>query len=155
MTGTGWACVLGTLTCTRADVLAANASYPLHHLDGQGLDAAQASIINTATVSGGGEANSSTTRPATHHCHPVSGSNSYLSDSGNFSQGAKGVQYGVTIQNLGNAPTTGTVTLAFALGTGLTATSITAPIGAVALRNSPLAPARFDFLDLPTTIPSR
>jgi len=33
----------------------------------------------------------------------------YLSDSGNFSQGAKGVQYGRHIQNLGNAPTTGTV----------------------------------------------
>ena len=28
ISGTGWTCVLGTLTCTRSDVLAANASYP-------------------------------------------------------------------------------------------------------------------------------
>jgi len=126
MTGTGWACVLGTLTCTRADVLAANASYPLITLTVKVSDAAQASIINTATVSGGGEANllnDQASDPTTVIQFPDP--TPYLSDSGNFSQGAKGVQYSVTIQNLGNAPTTGTVTLAFALGTGLTATSIT------------------------------
>jgi len=29
ISGTGWTCVLGTLTCTRADVLAAGGSYPV------------------------------------------------------------------------------------------------------------------------------
>src|SRR6185295_7291785 len=29
ISGTGWVCVLGTLTCTRSDALAAGASYPV------------------------------------------------------------------------------------------------------------------------------
>jgi uncharacterized repeat protein (TIGR01451 family) len=125
MAGTGWTCTLAALTCTRADVLAASASYPPITLTVKVSDSAQASIINIATVSGGGEANlinDQSSDPTTVIQFPDP--TPYLSDSANFSQGAKGLQYSVTIQNLGNAPTTGTVTLAVALGTGLTATSI-------------------------------
>jgi uncharacterized repeat protein (TIGR01451 family) len=57
LSGTGWACVLGTLTCTRADVLAAGASYPLITLTVDVAANAPASVTNTVFVSGGGDVN--------------------------------------------------------------------------------------------------
>ena len=55
LSGTGWTCTLSSLTCTRNDVLAVNASYPAVTLT-VNVDAnAPASVINTATVSGGGD----------------------------------------------------------------------------------------------------
>jgi uncharacterized repeat protein (TIGR01451 family) len=59
MSGTGWSCVLGTLTCTRSDVLAAAASYPAITLTVNVANNAPASVTNSATVSGGGESNNS------------------------------------------------------------------------------------------------
>lgn len=126
MSGTGWTCALASVSCTRADALAASASYPPITLTVSVSNSAQASIVNTATVSGGGEANllnDQANDPTTVIQFPDPAP--LLSDSSNFSQGAKGVQYNVTVQNLGNAPTTGAVTLTVALGTGLTATAIT------------------------------
>ena len=55
--GTGWTCVLATLTCTRSDVLAPSASYPPILLTVNIAANAPASLLNTATVSGGGETN--------------------------------------------------------------------------------------------------
>jgi uncharacterized repeat protein (TIGR01451 family) len=125
MAGSGWSCTLGTLTCTRADALAASAAYPAITLTTNVSTTAQASIINTATVSGGGEANlvndqanDLTTVIQLPDLVPS------LFDTGNFSQGAKGVQYSLNVQNLGNGATTGAVNVAFTLGTGLTATAI-------------------------------
>ncbi|HET6929294.1 MAG TPA: Ig-like domain repeat protein [Candidatus Acidoferrum sp.] len=57
MSGTGWSCTLGTLTCTRADALAASSSYPAITLTVNVSNTAAASITNTATVAGGGETN--------------------------------------------------------------------------------------------------
>ena len=57
LSGPGWACVLATLTCTRADVLAAGASYPVITLTLNVVGGAPASVVNTATVAGGGETN--------------------------------------------------------------------------------------------------
>ena len=55
--GTGWTCTLGTLTCTRADVLAISGTYPPLTLIVNVSGTAPASATNTATVSGGGEVN--------------------------------------------------------------------------------------------------
>ena len=55
--GTNWNCTLGTLTCTRTDVLAAGASYPAITLTVNIASTAPASVTNTATISGGGETN--------------------------------------------------------------------------------------------------
>ncbi len=55
--GTGWTCVLATLTCTRSDVLAPSASYPPILLTVNIAASAPASLLNTATVNGGGETN--------------------------------------------------------------------------------------------------
>lgn len=57
ISGTGWSCTLGTLTCTRSDALAAGASYPAITLTVNVAGNAAASVTNTAIVSGGGELN--------------------------------------------------------------------------------------------------
>src|SRR4030095_3659978 len=57
ISGTGWVCVLGTLTCTRSDALAAAASYPVITITVNVANNAAASVTNSVTVSGGGESN--------------------------------------------------------------------------------------------------
>ena len=57
LTGTGWTCVVATLTCTRVDALATASSYPAMTLTVDVSGTAPASVTNTATVSGGGEVN--------------------------------------------------------------------------------------------------
>ena len=56
-TGTGWSCLVAaqTVTCTRSDVLAAGASYPAVSLTASVSQSAAANVVNTASVSGGGE----------------------------------------------------------------------------------------------------
>ena len=53
MAGTGWSCAVPT--CTRSDALAAGASYPAITLTVSVDSAAPPHVINTVTVSGGGE----------------------------------------------------------------------------------------------------
>jgi LPXTG-site transpeptidase (sortase) family protein len=58
--GAGWTCpapVGQTITCTRADVLAAGASYPAITVTVTVLQSAAATVTNTTTVSGGGQTN--------------------------------------------------------------------------------------------------
>jgi hypothetical protein len=57
ITGTGWSCTLGMLTCTRTDALAPSASYPPITLTVNVPSNIKANVTNTATVSGGGETN--------------------------------------------------------------------------------------------------
>ncbi len=57
ISGTGWTCTLATRTCTRADALAAGASYPTITVTVTIAGNAATSLTNTATVSGGGELN--------------------------------------------------------------------------------------------------
>ena len=59
MGGTGWTCALAALTCTRADTLAAAASYPPITLTVTVSRKAPKTLVNAATVSGGGEINAS------------------------------------------------------------------------------------------------
>ncbi len=55
----GWFCsiVSQTLTCTRSDVLAGNSSYPSITLSVNVTNPAPVTVTNTATVSGGGDSN--------------------------------------------------------------------------------------------------
>ena len=55
LSGTGWACSLGSLTCTRSDSLAGNSNAPAITLTVNVDAGAPTSVINSATVSGGGE----------------------------------------------------------------------------------------------------
>ncbi len=55
MSGTGWSCSLAMLTCTRSGALASGATYPAVTLTVNIASDAPPSVIDTATVSGGGE----------------------------------------------------------------------------------------------------
>jgi hypothetical protein len=57
LAGTGWTCVLGTLTCTRNDVLGAGGSYPPITVTVNVANTASSGVTNVATVSGGSEVN--------------------------------------------------------------------------------------------------
>ena len=57
--GTGWSCVLNTLTCTRSNALQSGDSYPPITLKVNVADNAPSSVTNTAGVSGGGEIDTS------------------------------------------------------------------------------------------------
>ena len=73
LSGTGWTRNLSTLTATRSDALAAGASYPALTLTVNVASGASGNVTNTATVSGGGETNTSNdtasdTRPSQSAC---------------------------------------------------------------------------------------
>ena len=55
--GDGWTCVLSTLACTRSNALPAGAAYPAITVTVIVAADAPASVLNTATVSGGGDSN--------------------------------------------------------------------------------------------------
>jgi hypothetical protein len=71
LSGAGWACNLGTLTCTRSDVLAPGASYPAITLTVNVPQNIRANVTNSATVSGGGDTNSHIANDPTHIGAPV------------------------------------------------------------------------------------
>ncbi|HVS83525.1 MAG TPA: hypothetical protein VHE60_17480, partial [Pyrinomonadaceae bacterium] len=125
ISGTGWTCVLGTLTCTRSDALAAGASYPAITLTVNVANNAAASVTNTATVSGGGENNTAndTANDATT-INQLPDLTIAKSHTGNFTQGQVGATYTITATNSGFAATSGTVTVTDTLPAGLTATAI-------------------------------
>ncbi|MEU8586775.1 right-handed parallel beta-helix repeat-containing protein [Streptomyces sp. NPDC048664] len=55
LAGPGWTCVLSTLTCTRADVLAAGSAYPPLLLTADVSRHAPRHVVNAASVTGGGD----------------------------------------------------------------------------------------------------
>jgi uncharacterized repeat protein (TIGR01451 family) len=124
--GTNWNCVLGTLTCTRADALASSASYePITLTVNVAANATPGIVTNTATVAGGSEANTGNDSIGDQttivgipdltitkqHVDP-------------FAHGQIGDTYTIKVSNIGTGPTSGTVTVTDALPSGLTATSI-------------------------------
>lgn len=129
ISGTGWNCTLGTLTCTRADALAASSSYPAITLTVNVAANAPSQVTNTATVSGGGEtnvANDTANDPTLVQAPDLAVLKSHFGPiNGNFFQGETGATYTITVQNQGNLATSGTVTVVDTLpATGLNPTAI-------------------------------
>ncbi|MDQ3262852.1 MAG: DUF11 domain-containing protein [Myxococcota bacterium] len=123
--GTGWSCDLGTLTCTRSDVLAASAAYPAVTLTVNVAADAPSSVTNTAQVAGGGEletGNNSASDPTT--VIPVADLTISKSHIGDFRQGQTGAFYSLAVSNPGGGATLGAVSVTDTLPTGLTATAI-------------------------------
>ena len=120
--GSGWNCTLATLTCTRSDVLAANASYPDITMTVNVANDAPASVVNSATVSGGGDPTPNTDEDPT----TVLSTNLIIekSHTGDFTQGQTGAEYTITVTNNGPDPTSGQVSVTDALPAGLIATAI-------------------------------
>lgn len=91
MAGTGWTCVLGTLTCTRSDALAGSASYAAITLTVNVSANATTPLVPSSSVAGGGETNTannavtnSTTITAVVTSHSVVVTCSGTSISGTF-----------------------------------------------------------------------
>jgi uncharacterized repeat protein (TIGR01451 family) len=125
MSGTGWTCTLGTLTCTRNDALGAGASYPSITLTVNVSSGAPASVTNTVTVAGGGELNTvNSSAGDTAAVTPATDLILMLTHAGSFTQGAAGKTYTIVARNAGGLPTSGTITVSDTLPAGLTATAI-------------------------------
>jgi uncharacterized repeat protein (TIGR01451 family)/uncharacterized repeat protein (TIGR02543 family) len=125
ISGTGWSCTLGTLTCTRSDALAAAGSYPSITVTVNVSATAGSSVTNSATVSGGGESNTSNdtaSDPTT--VNQLADMTVVKSHTGNFTQGDTGDTYTITATNSGTGTTSGAVTVVDSLPSGLTATAI-------------------------------
>ncbi len=126
MSGTGWTCTLGTLTCTRGDTLAAGTSYPAIALTvNVAADTTAASVVNIATVSGGGESN--TTNDTASDPTSIAQSPDLTvapTHSGNFTQGQAGGVFTITVRNAGNGATNAAVTVADTPPDSMTATAM-------------------------------
>jgi uncharacterized repeat protein (TIGR01451 family) len=115
--GAGWSCSTPpTLTCTRSDVLSnGGSSYPPIKLTVNVDPAApMPSITNSATVSGGGEANTSNDVANDPTGITVAASDLVVASThnGDFKQGQTGATYLLTVSNIGPKATDGsTVTV--------------------------------------------
>ncbi|MFO1305654.1 MAG: IPTL-CTERM sorting domain-containing protein [Burkholderiales bacterium] len=126
MSGAGWTCTLGTLTCTRSDALAAGASYPAITLTVNVSGSAPASVTNTATVSGGGETNTGNNTASDPTTIGATFADLAIAKShvGNFAQGQVGASYTIVVSNGGANATSGTVTVVDTLPASMTATAM-------------------------------
>jgi len=130
LAGTGWTCVLGTLTCTRADALATATNYEDIILTVNVAADATSPQVNSVTVSGGGDGNATPLNNTATDSVTVDGTPTpdltivKAHVGGNFIQGEVGRTFTITVTNSGSAPTSGAVTVTDTLPGGLTATNI-------------------------------
>lgn len=124
--GAGWSCtVQANPTCTRNDALAASASYPPITVTVNVSLTAPSQVTSNVVVSGGGEANTSNDT-AINVTNIVQFPDLVISKvhAGVFAQGQTGQIYTISVSNIGQVFSTGTVTVTDTLPTGLTATAI-------------------------------
>ncbi|MEY4635293.1 MAG: hypothetical protein RJA55_1091, partial [Acidobacteriota bacterium] len=124
--GSGWSCTISgqAVTCTRSDVLEPGAFYPEVEIRVNVAATASGSVINTASVSGGGDVNSdnnSVSDPTTIAAGPDLAIS--LSRSGALAPGAT-LLYTINSVNVGTGPTTGEVTVVPQIPAGSTLLSI-------------------------------
>ena len=124
--GAGWTCGINgaAVTCTRSDALAPGTSYPPVTITVNVAAGAPASVTNTATISGGGDVN--TTNNTTMDVATIlPGPDLIISKShvGSFTQGQTGATYTISATNAGGSPTSGAVSLIDTVPTGLTPTT--------------------------------
>jgi uncharacterized repeat protein (TIGR01451 family) len=128
--GTGWGCTLGTpSTCTRSDSLAANTNYPVITVTVNVASNAPTTVTDSATVSGGGETNTSndSNSDPTSVTQVVPDLSMDVFHSGTFSEGDVGDVYNIRVDNsnITGASTDGsTVTVVATVTSGLTVTAI-------------------------------
>ena len=124
MSGPGWVCNLSAVSCNRTDVLAAGMSYPPITLTVIVNTNAPLMVVNSVTVSGGGEvntANDTATDPTIIQQPDLTIS---ITPAGIFRPGTVGDTYSIFVNNSGNGPTGAPVTAVDTLpAAGVTATS--------------------------------
>jgi uncharacterized repeat protein (TIGR01451 family) len=123
--GAGWVCSnLPTtfLTCTRSDSLAASSSYPPLVVNVI-VSGGGSNIVNTASVTGGGDGLSHSASDPTNIVAPTLAI--AKTHSGNFTVGQLGT-YTISVNNAGSVASFGNVNVGDSLPTGLTAVGINA-----------------------------
>ena len=126
VSGTGWNCTLGTLTCTRSDALSASSSYPALTLTVTVSGSAAASLTNSVSVSGGGESNTSNDSASdVTTISQLPGPDHQQEPQRQFHSGTdRSYLHHHSKQRRGTGSTSGTVTAIDTLPTGMTATAI-------------------------------
>jgi uncharacterized repeat protein (TIGR01451 family) len=153
MSGNGWNCTLNTLSCVRNDVLASDKAYPPITLTVNVGNNAPTSVTNVVTVSGGGDQN-----PKNNSFHDVTTINPSpdltiaLSHSPDPFTVAKSGTYTITVTNVGNAPTSGTVTVNDSLPSGMSVTTFDDP-GWSCFGGTPFSCSRSDTLGIGSSYP--
>jgi hypothetical protein len=106
MTGDGWSCNGGTLTCFRDTPLGEGETSPPFTVRVNVSGSASGSVNSSATVSGGGD-NTTANNTSTDviPIDPAPDLTVTKSHTGNFTQGQQGVTYTVTVSNVSNTPT--------------------------------------------------
>jgi uncharacterized repeat protein (TIGR01451 family) len=125
MAGTGWNCPSPGNSCTRSDVLTSTAFYPDLTVTVNVASNAPSSVLNHATISGGGTTATGGAFDNTTIDPAVPVLSITKTHTGNFTQGQTGATYTVTVSNTGNAPTSGTITVTETVPSGLTLVSMT------------------------------
>ena len=119
--GTGWTCTLSTLTCTRTTVLVAGASYPAITVTVNVALNAGSPLVNTVTVSGGGETNTSNdTATDSTIVNPLPDLTITKTHNIVFYLGQPDAYYTITVNNIAGGNATGTITVTDTLPTGMT-----------------------------------
>jgi uncharacterized repeat protein (TIGR01451 family) len=124
--GSGWTTSISgqTVTATRSDVLANGSSYPDLTVTVSVASSAPADVTNTASVSGGGEANTSNdTASDPTVITQVADLTVASSHAGNFQQGDGADNYTIVVSNSGAGPTSASVTVTDTVPAGLTPTA--------------------------------
>lgn len=123
MVGTGWTCLSGGTTCSRASALSAGASYPPITVTVNVAADASSPQVNQVSVTGGGSAPASAINSTTIIPPPTLSITK--KHTGNFAQGQKNAIYTVKVSNAaGVGTTTGIVTVTEAVPSGMTLVSM-------------------------------
>jgi uncharacterized repeat protein (TIGR01451 family) len=146
ISGSGWGCTLGTLTCTRSDVLAANSAYPDITLTVDVANNAITPLTNTATVSGGGELDTSNDGASDNTIINEPDLTVSMFRGTPLAQGQGFASYFLLVHNVGTVATSGTITVVDTLPTGLTATTMSGSGWTCTLTSPPLTCTRSDAL---------
>jgi uncharacterized repeat protein (TIGR01451 family) len=125
MYGSGWSCDESSATCETDGSIVPGQSLPTITLLVAVDASAAANVVNTATVSGGGD-NNATNNTASDPSTVVQIADLTVKKShvGVFAQGQLGRTYTITVKNNGGAPTSGNVTVVDSLPYGLVATDL-------------------------------
>ena len=131
LAGAGWTCTVATpaSTCTRSDALAPATSYPdIIVTTSVGAGVAAGTVTNTAVVSGGGDTNNgnNTATDPTVITSPVGGPDLSLLKTPSAGSVAPGqtITFTIRVMNVGDAPTSGTITVTETPPPALTVTAL-------------------------------
>ncbi|MCC6539820.1 MAG: VCBS repeat-containing protein [Bryobacterales bacterium] len=127
ISGSGWNCTLGTLTCTTSAEAAAGAGLPPINVTATVAIDAALSLTNSATVSHANDTNAANNTALDPTTITAPDFAIVKTHTGNFFRGQVGAIYSVTVSNAGTVPGAGTVTVTEAPPAGMTITAMTGP----------------------------